>query len=440
MRISLLAAGSLGDVLPYLAIASALVRRGHRVRFASGLQYEEVMTAAGAELFSLGDQDARKVWADLGAGRPTRNPVSTLRYLFRHKGGMDEGLSRQAEACRGADVVVTGTSTAAAAQAALAVGTPVVGCHLSPWETTSRFPRPIGPRWAHRLRLGPAWNWLSHEVVGQLFWAADRACINRWRVEELGLPPLPWLRGYRWTWRARIPLLFGYSPSLLRRPADWPEWYHVTGYWSGFEPFDWRPPADLMRFLESGAPVVFLGFGSMLVAPELWKVMVDGCLQAGARVILGAGPTDTSARLSDERVHVVGHVPYRWLFPRVTIVAHHCGAGTVGEALRAGVRSVLVPFTGEQRFWAERLHDARVAPAPLNSRTLTAHRFACVLRSVLQNGSWKTRAETLGRQVAAEDGVGTAVRLIEQYAQRPGIEAGPSDHPAGRGHGADQCD
>jgi UDP:flavonoid glycosyltransferase YjiC (YdhE family) len=270
------------------------------------------------------------------------------------------------------------------------------------------------------VRLGPAWNRLSHEVAGQLFWAADRPYINRWRVQELGLPPLPWLRGYRWTRRARIPLLFGYSPAVLPRPGDWPPWFHVTGYWSGAEPVDWRPPAGLARFLESAVPVVFLGFGSMLVSPALGKVLVEGCLQAGTRVILGAGASDLGAGRNDERVHVVGHVPYRWLFPRVTLVVHHCGAGTVGEALRAGVRSVLVPLTGEQRFWAERVHDAGVAPAPLHPRTLTPHRFAGVLRSVLQNESWRLRAEALGRQVAAEDGVGTAVRLIEQYAQGQG--------------------
>ena len=198
-------------------------------------------------------------------------------------------------------------------------------------ESTGEFPRPLGPRWAHWLRLGPAWNRLTHEITGQLFWAADRPYINGWRVGELGLPPLPWLRGYRWARRARIPLLFGYSPAVLPHPADWPGWYHVTGYWFGQESTDWRPPEGLARFLAAGEPVVFIGFGSQITEPNLWKVLVRGALRTGTRVILVAGWSDLGAVPVDERVHVVEYVPYRWLFPRVTVVAHHCGAGTAGE-------------------------------------------------------------------------------------------------------------
>ena len=181
----------------------------------------------------------------------------------------------------------------------------------------------------------------------------------------------------------------------------------------------------------AGEPVVFIGFGSQVTEPDLWKTLLRGALQMGSRVILGPGSSNSGAIPSDEQVHVVEYVPYRWLFPRVAVVAHHCGAGTAGEALRAGARSVLVPFTGEQRFWAARLFDAGVAPPPLNPRTLTADQFAHALRSVLQSQVWASRSTAVRRRIAAEDGVGTAVRLIERYAIRREVDGGRGQAPPG---------
>lgn len=39
--------------------------------------------------------------------------------------------------------------------------------------------------------------------------------------------------------------------------------------------------------------------------------------------------------------------PHDWLFPRVSVVIHHRGAGTTAAALRAGV----LPFSVDQKLW-----------------------------------------------------------------------------------------
>ena len=426
MRITLIADGSLGDVYPYLALAKALSGHGHAVRFATSSAYESAAIGAGAEFFPLGTNDPKMVWSDHAAARPTRNPVRFIRHLIRSRGGADQGLSRMAAACQGAQAVVATTATMPSAHVAVRDRVPVVGCHLSPLAATTEFPRPIGPPWAHRLRLGPAWNWFTHQATDQMFWEANRPTINRWRVTELRLPPLGRLSGPRWIRRTGVPLLFGFSPTVIPRPHDWPTNYHVTGYWFGPESADWQPPEPLVSFLRASGPVVFVGFGSQVVPPAfLREVLVRGILQAGARaVVVGAGWSEWGAIAGNDRVHLVQYVPYRWLFPRVSAVIHHCGAGTAAEALRAGVRSVLVPFTGEQRFWAERICDVGITPPPLDPRRLTADRLAYVLRQALRSTTWAARAKCLGQQVRAEDGVGTAVRLIEQYATGKSKEIG----------------
>jgi sterol 3beta-glucosyltransferase len=65
---------------------------------------------------------------------------------------------------------------------------------------------------------------------------------------------------------------------------------------------------------------------------------------------------------------VIGDTPHDWLFPRTAAVIHHGGSGTSHSAARAGVPSIVIPFAGDQFFWAERLRVAGVAPATVDGR------------------------------------------------------------------------
>src|SRR6185436_14254008 len=84
-----------------------------------------------------------------------------------------------------------------------------------------------------------------------------------WR-KKLGLKP--W-RSYAemlaYGRRLGTPALYGFSPNVIAKPADWDEDQHITGYWFLDPKPDWQPAADLLHFLESGAPPVYIGFGSM---------------------------------------------------------------------------------------------------------------------------------------------------------------------------------
>lgn len=416
MRISLLAAGSLGDLLPYLALARGLERAGHRVRFATLPAYEADVAGAGSEFFSLGGADPKAVWTDLAARRPTRNPLRLARHLFGPKPGFAEGLRRQAAACEGADLVIVTSATVHAAHAAVGRGQPAVWAQVTPVAATAAFPRPIGPFRLQRARLGGWYNRLTHEATELMFWQADHREVEEWRIGELGLPRLRWPRGV--AWGRRLPTLFGFSPSVVPRPSDWPRRHHVTGYWFG-EPPMYQPTAELAAFLTVPGPMAFVGFGSHVVDPRLCRdVFLPGLRKAGFRVVLGGGWSQFEGVGQAEGVHLIQRVPYSWIFPRVDLVLHHCGAGTAAEAMRAGARQLCLPFSGEQRFWGERLHDAGVAPPPLDPRTLTAGRLAYVVGRAVRNRYYARRAAEVAQAIGREDGVAVAIRWIEHYASQ----------------------
>ena len=115
-----------------------------------------------------------------------------------------------------------------------------------------------------------------------------------------------------------------------------------------------------------------------------------------------------------EGIFQLDSAPHNWLYPRMAAVVHHGGAGTTAAGLRAGVPAVIVPHMVDQPFWAVRLQQLGVSPAPVPRHKLTAVRLAAAIRSAVSQPTMRDKAEGLGARVRAEDGVGTAVSLIQQ--------------------------
>jgi sterol 3beta-glucosyltransferase len=114
-------------------------------------------------------------------------------------------------------------------------------------------------------------------------------------------------------------------------------------------------------------------------------------------------------------------IPHDWLFPRMSAVVHHGGAGTTAAALRAGVPSVVLPFFADQPFWGWRVSRLGAGPRPVSFWRLTAQRLADAIRRATADGDIRARASTLGRTIRAESGVRRAVEVVERSgAERTG--------------------
>ena len=83
---------------------------------------------------------------------------------------------------------------------------------------------------------------------------------------------------------------------------------------------------------------------------------------------------------------------------------HHGGAGTTHAAARAGVPSVVVPFGGDQAFWAARAYRLGISAAPLAHRAMTGRALKARLdrASAPDVQQW---AHEIGEAIRAEDGI-----------------------------------
>jgi UDP:flavonoid glycosyltransferase YjiC (YdhE family) len=211
-------------------------------------------------------------------------------------------------------------------------------------------------------------------------------------------------------------MLYGFSPSVIPAPADWSADDHVTGYWFLDPPADWTPPPDLLNFLQAGSPPVYIGFGSMgnRKPAEVTDLVLQALAKTGQRAILLSGWGGLQKTDLPASVFMIDSIPHAWLFARVAAVVHHGGAGTTGAGLRAGMPSIVIPFTTEQAFWGRRVQDLGVGPAPIPRSRLTVERLAQAIQDAVTNRDMRQQAAQLGSKIRAEHGISNAVKIIER--------------------------
>lgn len=115
---------------------------------------------------------------------------------------------------------------------------------------------------------------------------------------------------------------------------------------------------------------------------------------------------------------MIDQAPHDWLFPRVSAVVHHGGAGTTAAGLRAGRPSIICPFFGDQPFWADRIHALGAGPRPLPQSRLTANGLAEAIALATGDRGISDAAERIGRAIRAENGVQVAVELQSSCRDR----------------------
>jgi UDP:flavonoid glycosyltransferase YjiC (YdhE family) len=269
------------------------------------------------------------------------------------------------------------------------------------------------------LQLGGTFNWFTHLAGEQMIQFAFRKIFREWR-QILDLPPLPITGFYEHLYQRQSPHLYGYSQHIVPKPHDWAKRFAVTGYWF-LDQKDFIPPKELTHFIESGPAPVYIGFGSVVGEnpSKLTETVFGAAIQSKQRIILAKGwgglnLADTNRQV-DKKIFVVDSIPHDWLFPRMKAIVHHGGAGTTAAALRAGVSSVIVPFSGDQPFWGERIRKLGLGTAPIHHARLNVNRLTAAIDLVANDLEMQKRAYVIGTKIRSEHGVDHAVEAFQTF-------------------------
>jgi vancomycin aglycone glucosyltransferase len=395
MRVLLTTYGSRGDVEPLAGLALRLRELGAEVRVCAppDKEFAELLAGVGVPLVPIGEP-VRPIMH--GATPP---PADLSRRRVELVAAQFDTVASAAEGCDA--LMAAGLMQVAARSVAETLGIRYVYASYqpvalpSPHHPPSQRPGwPLPPELADNRAL---WD-LDAQGIQELFGAA----LNENRA-SIGLPPVADVRDHVFTdrpWLAADPVLGPWQESADLDVVQ-------TGAW--ILP-DERPlPAELMAFLDAGAPPVYAGFGSMRAPKDVARAAIEAIRAQGRRAVVSRGWADLALIDDRDDCFAVGEVNQQALFGRVAAVVHHGGAGTTTTAARAGAPQVVVPQATDQPYWAGRVADLGVGAAH-GGPTPTFESLSAALRTALTPET-RARATAVAATVHA-DGTTVAAKLL----------------------------
>ncbi len=414
-RIIVTAWGSFGDFNPHVALALGLRDRGHDAVFAGPAFYREKVEGFGIPFVPVRPDlpDWRTAGIMARMNDPRRGTERVVRELILPAIG--DAFADLDAAAAGADMIVSSLLATAGRLVAETRGIKWVSTALQPSVFLSaedppavevlpgivpllRVLRPGGRRVLMRSLLKAADPWAAP-------WHAFRA--------DLGLPPArenPFLRGQH----APSLALALFSPIFAAPQRDWPPQAVATGF-----PFDPRVdgtslPAELVAFLDAGAPPIVFTLGSTAVLEPggFYEQSIAAARSLGRRAVQLVGPAANHGLVPrDPDLIAVEQAPHRALFPRVAAVVFHGGIGTLSQAMLAGVPSLIVPHAHDQPDNAMRAARLGIALV-IRAHRYRADRAAAMLDRLVGEPGWRDRAVEVAGRIRAEDGIGRACESI----------------------------
>ena len=408
--ITVLCSGSRGDIQPYIALAQQLKKLGKDVRITAGKSFEKFITDYGVDFFPLtADYQTADIDQDLlKDAQSSDNPLKMLLTFNKMKKVAEKVASTMTgemyNACNNSELIVYHPGCSVGYFAAQQMSIPAVLASPFPMHKTKEIASVVA---YGRYNLPASF---SYTLLQTMLWMTGKSGIQNYWKKHFGRRPNEFGCPFEKV-NERYPAVISCSNAVFRRPVDWNENIHQYGYWFVEENVDYTPKKELADFLQNGEPPVYVGFGSMFHQEDkehFIKLIVEALQKSGKRgIVCGMGELHGMP----ESIFSVPSIPHTWLFRRVCAVCHHGGAGTTAAGFRAGVPSIIIPFSNDQFAWAHRAFDIGVGAPPIHKKKLTADRLAEAIDFALTD-TVKAKSEALGNTIVQENGAMQCAKVI----------------------------
>lgn len=420
MHLTIAAYGSWGDVRPGIAVGQALQALGHQVKLLVTQDFARMVGGTGLDI-GLFPVNKHSVMREVSSRTGRLEGLLAVRSEIAP--ALQQATASLPDLAAGTEGLIVNEwllSPASALARSQDIG--VVHFVLQPLIATRQHPVATYPPLPAGFPGRGLYNLLTYRLAVFSRWWAYVRPLNQIRGRLFGQGPLS-AGGYRQV-LSSTPSVTLISQHVLPRPADWPEQHLQTGFPFYDDP-TWRPPAALTGFLRSGPAPVYAGFGSMhdRRPGTTTDLILKALRSTGQRAILSPGWAGLGQAGLPDSVYLLDYAPHSWLFPRMAAVVHHAGAGTTAAALRAGVPSVPVPHSGDQPFWARRLHSLGAATRPIPRSRLTPPELAERIHKAVHDPELARCAQELSRAMRSENGARAAAVAVDTLLRQQRVEA-----------------
>lgn len=392
LNVLIATAGTLGDLLPFIALGQCLKSRGHDITIACPTGLSRMVERSGLKAApfdgEFGKETAQKHAKHWNQWRRFNSSERKPDYrAFIEK--MVVNSHELARLASNADLLLTPTNCPEGRLAHELSHTPWIPVILVPEEA-------FQPK----------------EITDNEFSAAMNSLFRTLGLKE------PYTTYRRFT---RSTLTLYACSKVLGSPSETD--IQQTGFWFYEDPDwqSWQPDARLKRFMAGDRPPLVLSFSSLpLENPkETLEIHARAAKILGRKLVVQEGWSGFSRDLlpSDigpDDVYMAEFIPHDWFFARAAGVITHGGIGTLGRALRQGCPVLIEPYGNDQFYNALIVKRLGVGTA-VQPNLLTAEGLARVIQEKLLCDEARTRAQFASSVIQKEDGTKLACEIIEKY-------------------------
>eukprot|EP00557_Chaetoceros_sp_GSL56_P003821 CAMPEP_0176498626 /NCGR_PEP_ID=MMETSP0200_2-20121128/12434_1 /TAXON_ID=947934 /ORGANISM="Chaetoceros sp., Strain GSL56" /LENGTH=500 /DNA_ID=CAMNT_0017896871 /DNA_START=55 /DNA_END=1557 /DNA_ORIENTATION=- len=188
---------------------------------------------------------------------------------------------------------------------------------------------------------------------------------------------------------------------------------------------------ELQAFLASGPKPIYIGWGSMICKST--QHMMELCVHAvhhskQRAIVLGGWAGLSQEELLNlankaDNIHpevieyaknnilFVPNAPHDWLFPQVSVIVHHGGAGTTTAALRAGVPTIITPLITDQFDYAYVVNQLGCGIGMQQLHKISWEDLGNAIVKVVDKKDMAQRALEIAERMRHEDG---AMKVVEE--------------------------
>lgn len=382
-----------GHINPTLPLVGELVRRGHRVSYATGADMLDTVRAAGAEPVAV-PFEMPQAPPSMGSGGPPPDPDAIADRMQAFVNSVEKTFPELVELYRGdrPDAVCGDAMSPVTGLVAQKLDLPHVALnpsfasneHFSLREAMGRSAaadaaKQAFARLGERIAEFAATQGLSHDPTG--FGAAG----------ALNLVFIP--REFQLAGDTFDDSFVFLGPSVSGRAAD-PRW----------------APRD------PDAPLLLISLGTVFNAqPEFFRLCAEAFEASRRQVLMSVGDRVDPAALGriPDNVEVRTHVPQVQVLQRADAFVTHNGMNSTMEALYFGVPQVGVPQMPEQEMNAGRVQELgcgrRLDPATLDAATLVE-----TVEAVATDRRVRASCDRFARTLQGADGAVVGADALEK--------------------------
>lgn len=414
MKALIITFGSTGDIYPMLGLSKALLAAGHEVCFATASLFGPEIESEGVPFVAVPPEwnfdQFKAVTRELCS---TNNRLKQFGYIYDTFGPfIAETQGFIAEQLKDYDVLV--------ATYLFPFFKTLADAQSKPFVTVA-FSNNTMPRWDCPPEDVPSLHFLPAFISrpwNMAWWHVVDSILN-WRIRRALKPFL------EDTSKATIgSFVFGpaehvivaSSQTLMKKAEPANERFHITGYLRYQNEKDPNAQQTLDAFC-AGHAVPIITFGSMAASDSQQKF--ERFLREWPdkkKLIVQSGWADLKVpQNKKDSILLVGKMSHDQLFQYASVVVHHGGAGTTASVLHAGKPHVIIPHLGDQYFWADEIVKLGLGLEVTYRRW--PKRLQNAIEQIETNATFSQQADSLGKAINQEDGLGNAVSLLERITE-----------------------